>query len=67
MRKMFRGAKIFRAHRRALDQVALRVGENYVAHRLAIFDVTGAAAEMAVERLGNGFLKLGARSPAPKR
>ena len=33
------------------DKVALRIGQDHVAHRLVIFDVAGAAAEMAVERL----------------
>src|SRR5207302_2020864 len=38
-----------------LDQVALRIGKNHVAHGLVIFDVAGAAAEVAIERLSNGF------------
>src|SRR5262249_39569302 len=38
------------------------IGENHVAHGLMIFDVAGAAAEVTVERLGDGFLKLGARN-----
>jgi hypothetical protein len=29
----------------------MRVREDHVAHRLVIFDVAGAAAEMAIERL----------------
>src|SRR6185295_790640 len=45
----------------ALDQVALRVGKNDVAHGLVIFDVPGAAAQMAVERLGNGVFEIAAR------
>jgi hypothetical protein len=45
----------------SLDQVTLRIGKNHIAHRLMIFDVAGATAEMAVERLGNGILKIGAR------
>jgi len=36
----------------------LRIGQNHLAHRLVIFDVTGAAAEMTVERLGNGLFKI---------
>src|SRR5437763_16929614 len=44
-----------------LDQVALRIGENDVAHGLVIFDVVGAAAKVAIERPSNGFFEIGAR------
>ena len=39
----------------------MRVGQNHVTHRLVIPDVTGAAAEVAIERLANGLFKVGAR------
>src|SRR5437588_13131111 len=42
-------------------KITLRIGEDHIAHRLMIFDVARATAEMAVQRLGDGFLKLGAR------
>ena len=45
----------------ALDQVALRVGDDHGAHRLVIFDVAGTAAEMAVECLRDGLFEMGAR------
>jgi hypothetical protein len=32
----------------------MRIGENYVAHSLVIFDITGAAAKVAVERFSDG-------------
>src|ERR1700730_5843287 len=47
--------------RSAPYEIAMRIGENYVAHSLVIFDITGAAAKMAVERFSDGPLELGAR------
>ena len=43
------------------DEIACRIGQDHVAHGLVIFDVAGAAAQVAVERLGNGLLEIGAR------
>src|SRR6266436_2880953 len=43
----------------ALQEVAIRIGQDHVPHGLMIFDVAGATADMAVERLSDGFLKLG--------
>src|SRR6516164_6382112 len=45
----------------ARQQVTIGIGEDHVAHGLVIFDVPGATAEVAVERLGNRSLKLLAR------
>ena len=42
-------------------EIAVRIGEDHVAHRLVIFDVAGAAAEMAVERLGDRLVEVGPR------
>ena len=39
----------------------MRIGKNYVAHSLVIFDITGAAAKVAVERFSYGPLELEAR------
>src|ERR1700736_6639796 len=39
-------------------EIAFRIGQDHVPHRLMIFDVAGTAAEMAVERVGDGFLQL---------
>src|SRR5215472_14722103 len=46
---------------RSLNQIALRVAENHGAYCLVIFDVTGTAAEMAVEGLRDGFFEIGAQ------
>ena len=43
----------------ALDKVALRIGQDHVAHRLVIFHIAGAAAEVAIKRLGDGLLEIG--------
>src|SRR5271156_4037412 len=48
-------------HASSLSEIAGRVGENYIAHGLVIFDVTGASAKVTVERLGNGRLEIVAR------
>src|SRR4051812_43699670 len=45
----------------ALGQIASRIRHDHGAYGLVIFDVTGAAAQMTVERFGNRFLKIGAR------
>src|SRR5262245_5616594 len=42
----------------SLDQVAIWIGENDGTHGLVIFDVAGTAAEMAVERLPDGFVEI---------
>src|SRR4051812_3492580 len=43
------------------DEIASRVGQDHVAHRLVIFNVAGATAQMAVKRLDNGLLEVGTR------
>ena len=43
------------------DEIASRIGQDHVTHRLVIFDVAGATAQVAVERLGNGLLEIRAR------
>src|SRR5262249_62348634 len=37
------------------------IGQNHVAYGLVIFDVAGTAAQVSVERLGNGLLEFGPR------
>ena len=44
-----------------LDEIACGIGQDHVTHGLVIFDVAGAAAQVAVERLGDGLLEIGAR------
>src|SRR5262245_8724980 len=39
-------------------EIASRIGKNHGPHGFVIFDVTGAATQMTVERLGNGLLKV---------
>ena len=42
-----------------LDKVALRISQDYVADRLVIFDVACTAAEVTVQRFGDGLLEIG--------
>ena len=49
----------FRDH--ALGQIASRIRQDHGAHGLVVFDVTGAAAQVAVERLGDGLIEVGPR------
>jgi len=49
-------------HQQELGQIAAGIRQYHGAHGLVIFDVTGAAAQMTVERFGNRFLKIGARN-----
>jgi hypothetical protein len=44
-----------------LGQIPSGISQYHGANGLVIFDVTGAAAQMTVERFGNRFLKIGAR------
>ena len=41
-----------------LHEIASGIREDHVAHRLVVFDIAGAAAEMAIERFGDGLLQL---------
>ena len=41
-------------------EIAFRVSQDHVAHRLVVFDIAGAAAEVTVERIGDGLLEFGA-------
>jgi hypothetical protein len=41
------------------DEIAFWIREDHGAYGLVVFDVTGAAAQVTVERLSNGFLKIG--------
>ena len=51
-----------RGHPRgSVDEIAFGVGQDHVAHGLVIFDVAGAAAEVAVERLGDQAFEAVAR------
>src|ERR1700676_2841771 len=38
-------------------EIAFRIGQDHVPHRLVMFDVAGTAAQMAVERVGDGFFQ----------
>src|SRR5271170_6143321 len=42
----------------AASEVARRIGQDHVAHRLVVFDVAGAAAEVAVQRQGDSLLEI---------
>jgi hypothetical protein len=48
-------------HQQELEQIAAGIRQYHGAYRLVIFDVTGAATQMTIERFGNRFLKIGAR------
>ena len=43
-----------------LTQIAIGIGENNVTHRLVVFDVAGATAEVAVESLSDRGVECGA-------
>ena len=45
----------------AASEIAHRIGQDHVPHGLVVFDVASAAAEVAVQRLGDGLLEIGAR------
>src|SRR5262249_52740544 len=42
-------------------EIASRISKNHGTHRLVIFDVTGATAQMAIERLGDSLLEIRSR------
>ena len=46
-------------------EIAFGIGQDHIAHGLVIFDVAGAAADMAVERLGDGVSRDRRAPPAP--
>src|SRR3954469_21851305 len=50
-----------RCKRQRLRQVASRIRQDHGAHGLVVLDVTGAATQVAVERLGDGLVEVGPR------
>src|SRR6185436_6324855 len=56
-----------RASSLARREIAFGIGQDHITHGLVVFDVSGTAADVAVERLGDGSLKFGTLHRRPRQ